>query len=484
MARGRDMTTLLLHDALILTLDRDDRIIDNGHVLIRDNLIAAVASGPYSGPELIDRRIDCRNRLVAPGLVNAHTHSQSSTMAGFGDRLSHPAFMWLTQAHTSRRTADEIRLSVLLTAYGLLTSGTTAAIDHFPGQRFSLADMDAVLSAWQETGMRVALGMRFFDGAFSDIFPARPLPEALTARMSAVELLKPQGVEELTELMLATIRRWHGQPRLSVFPAPSNPDRCSDAALLMCAELAGRFDTGIHTHLLETRKQAELAKNRYGTTVVQHLDELGVLSDRWSCAHSIWLTDGDIDLMAERRVTAVLNPGSNASLGTGLANVPAMQRRGVPLALGTDGAGANGNLVLHEAMRAVAIAHRVAEPDRARWIGARDVLRMATDGGAKAMRRPDIGAIDVGCAADLAIYRLDKPWWTPVNDVVNQLVFAETGASVETVLIDGRVVLDNGKVTAFDVDDLLREVKAMTASLRTRNADLFAVAHEIAEVVP
>src|SRR5262245_22098723 len=135
----------LLHDAMILTLDAQDTVIDEGYVLVRGDRIAEVGHGSYAEPVAAERRIDCRDCLIAPGLVNAHTHSQSSTMAGFGDRLSHPAFMWLTQAHTSRRTSDEIRLSVLLTAYGLLTSGTTAAIDHFPGQRFSIADMDAVL---------------------------------------------------------------------------------------------------------------------------------------------------------------------------------------------------------------------------------------------------------------------------------------------------------------------------------------------------
>jgi cytosine/adenosine deaminase-related metal-dependent hydrolase len=478
------MSLILLHDALILTLDAESQVIDGGYVLVRDHYIAEVGVGSYAGDENPDLRIDCRNRLIAPGLVNAHTHSQSSTMSGFGDRLSHPAFMWLTQAHTSRRTPDEIRLSVLLTAYGMMTSGTTAAIDHFPGQRFTLADMDAVLSAWSESGMRIALGMRFFDGSFSDIFPAAPLPEMLKVRMGQIELLKPQPIAELSDLMDATIKKWHCRPRLSVFPAPSNPDRCSDEALLLCAKMAERHDTGIHTHLLETKKQAELARARYGTTMVRHLEELGVLSDRWSCAHSIWLTDDDIELMAARKAIAVLNPESNDRLGTGLARAPDMLRRGMALALGTDGSGANDNLIMHEAMRAVAVAHRSSEPDRSRWITAGDVLHMATAGGAAALRHKKLGKISPGFAADLVVYRLDAPWWVPVNDIVTQMVFAETGASVDTVLIDGRVVVANGVVTTFDVDALLREVRSMSVNLRKRNADLFDAAHDIAELVP
>jgi 5-methylthioadenosine/S-adenosylhomocysteine deaminase len=478
------MSLTLLHDALILALDAESQVIDGGYVLVRDHYIAEVGAGSYAGGENPELRIDCRGRLIAPGLVNAHTHSQSSTMSGFGDRLSHPAFMWLTQAHTSRRTPDEIRLSVLLTAYGMMTGGTTAAIDHFPGQRFTLTDMDAVLSAWSETGMRIALGMRFFDGSFSDIFPAAPLPEMLKARMGQIELLKPQPIAELSDLMDATIRKWHGRPRLSVFPAPSNPDRCGDEALLLCAEMAERRDTGIHTHLLETKKQADLARARYQTTMVRHLEELGVLSGRWSCAHSIWLTDDDIELMAARKAIAVLNPESNDRLGTGLARAPDLLQRGVPLALGTDGSGANDNLIMHEAMRAVAVAHRSSQTDRSRWITASDVLRMATIGGAGALRHPKLGKIAPGFAADLVVYRLDTPWWVPVNDIVNQMVFAETGASVDTVLIDGRVVVANGVVTTFDVDALLREVQSMSVSLRKRNADLFDVAHDIAELVP
>jgi cytosine/adenosine deaminase-related metal-dependent hydrolase len=130
------------------------------------------------------------------------------------------------------------------------------------------------------------------------------------------------------------------------------------------------------------------------------------------------------------------------------------------------------------------MAHRSREPDRSRWITTGDVLNMATAGGAGALRNDKLGRIAPGFAADLAVYGLDTPWWVPVNDVVNQMVFAETGASVETVMVDGRILVRDRKVLAFDVDGLLREVRAMTKSLRKRNDDLFRVATELTEFVP
>src|SRR5829696_2972425 len=146
------MSQLLIENAVVLTRDATTPILSPGHILIRNDRIAAVGEGPYLGECDGAERINARARLVAPGLVNSHTHSQSSTMSGFGDCLSHPSFMWLTQAHTSRRTPAEIRLSVLLTAVQMLMTGTTAAVDHFPGQRFTADDLEAVLSAWNESG--------------------------------------------------------------------------------------------------------------------------------------------------------------------------------------------------------------------------------------------------------------------------------------------------------------------------------------------
>lgn len=472
---------------MALTLDAEDRVLAEADILVRAGVIEAVgAVAPEIAAEA-DRVIDGRGRLVAPGLVNAHMHSQSGTMAGFGDALSHPAFMWLTQAHTSRRTPDEIRLAVLLCAAQMLTTGTSAAIDHFPGQRFTAEDMDAVLSAWAETGMRATLGMRFFDGAFGDILPAGiGLSDDVAAKARSVEILKPHPLEDLRDVIPDVIRRWHGREgRLAVFPAPSNPDRCSDDALLFCAELAEAHDLGIHTHLLETRAQARIAAERYGTTTVAHLEALGVLSERWSCAHCIWLDHADIVLLAERGAVAVHNPESNARIGTGRMRTPEMLAAGVPIALGTDGPGANDNLVMQEAMRAAALLHRADLPDRQRWVTARDALRMATAGGARAMRLPGrIGAIVPGYRADLVLYRLNAPWWLPVNDPVTQLVFAETGAGVDLVMVDGRVLVEDGKVTAFDAAGALGEIAGMARSLARRNKDLFAVAEAIARVVP
>ncbi len=479
--------TVLIRQAMILTLDDEARIHQTGDILIRDGVIAALGALPDDALAPVDRVIEARGMLAVPGLVNAHMHSQSGTMAGFGDRLSHPAFMWLTQAHTSRRNPDEIRLAVLLCAAQMLQSGTTAVIDHFPGQRFSIAEMDAVLSAWAETGMRATLGMRFFDGAFGDILPAGAgLPPDLAAAAASVDILKPHPLAALREEMPEIVRRWHGHAgRIGVFPAPSNPDRCSDEALVFCAELAGQHDLGIHTHLLETRAQAEIAARRYGMTTVEHLDRLGVLSGRWSCAHCIWLTDDDIARMAGHGVVAVHNPESNARIGAGRMRTPDMLAAGLPIALGTDGSGANDNLILQEAMRAAALLHRADLPDRSRWVGARDALRMATEGGAKALRREgEIGVLAPGFRADLVLYRLDHPWWVPVNDPVAQLVFAETGAAVSHVLVDGRVLVEDGRVTSFDAAGALAEIRDRIASLKARNADLFAVAEAITRAMP
>jgi cytosine/adenosine deaminase-related metal-dependent hydrolase len=253
----------------------------------------------------------------------------------------------------------------------------------------------------------------------------------------------------------------------------------------MCREIAERHDLGIHTHLLESKIQTTVAQRRYGCTMVQHLERLGLLSARLSCAHTIWIEQEDIGRLAKTGTVVVHNPESNLKLGTGVAPIAQMLASGVTVALGTDGNVTNDNQVLHEAIRLAAILGRTAQRDRRQWVTARQALAMATEGGAKAVQLAGrIGRLQAGYRADLVLYDLDTPVWTPLNDPVQQMVFAETGSSVHTVIVDGKVLVEDGAITAFDAAALIAEAKPMLRAIRERNRDLYAFASRMSEIFP
>ena len=477
---------LVIRGAYILTCDEADRVYRSGDIVIEQGRIVAIGPGAAGASARDARVIEGRERLVAPGLVNAHMHSTSTLLKGTADRLSHPAFMWCKQADTAGRTPREIYVSALLGCLEMLQTGTTACLDHFPDQSFGAVEVDAVAQAYVDAGMRAVLGLRVFDEAFVDIMPSGTIPPALR---DALQHHGPQGgwpLAEIRGVLEDAIRRWHGRDeRLAVFPSPSAPLRCSDPLLALCQELAERYDTGVHTHLLETQVQAELAQQRYGVTQVQHLQRLGLLTPRLSCAHTIWIGEDDIGRLADAQAVVVHNPGSNLKLGTGLAPLPTMLARGVTVALGTDGVSTNDSPDLHRAMHLAAILHRPHESQRARWVSAREALRMATQSGARALQLAGrIGAIAVGMQADLVLYDLTTPRWVPFNDPVQHLVHVEDGRSVDTVIIDGRVIVEQGTVMTFDVAELIAEARPMLAAIRARNGTLSQVAQGVADLTP
>jgi 5-methylthioadenosine/S-adenosylhomocysteine deaminase len=481
------MNSLLIENAAILTLDGADRFIERGSILVDGPTISAVGEVDSNARRNVARIIDGSRFLAAPGLVNAHMHTPGGLSAGTQDCASHPAFMWLNQADTSGRTGREIYVSAMLNAAQMLLGGITTAIDHFPAQNFGPEDVAAVVEAYSECGMRMVLGMRIFDDDFADIFPSdRPLPADLAEDLKRLAPLPPKPLPETRALLEQSIARYH-QPerRLSVFPSPTNPVRCSDELLVMCRDLAERHDLGIHTHLLESKIQTTVAQRRYGCTMVQHLERLGLLSPRLSCAHTIWIEQEDIDRLAKHGAVVVHNPESNLKLGTGVAPIAQMLASGVTVALGTDGSVTNDNLVLHEAIRLAAILGRTSQGDRRQWVTARQALAMATEGGAKAVQMAGrIGRIEPGYRADLVLYDLDTPAWTPLNDPVQQMVFAESGGSVDTVIVDGIVLVEGAKIIAFDAPAIIAEAKPMLRTIRSRNRDLYAFARRMSEIFP
>lgn len=480
------MSQLLIRNAAILA-DAAGTFIERGDLLVENGRIAAIGDVPAAARASAGRVIDGEGRLAAPGLVNAHMHTPGAFSAGTQDALSHPAFMWLNQADTSGRTPREVYVSAMLSAVQMLRAGITTAIDHFPAQNFGPEDVAAAAQAYRDSGMRMVLGLRIFDDDFADIFPAdRPLPPDLAADLARLKPLPPKPLAETRAIVEDSIRRYHRpEERLSVFPSPTNPVRCSDDLLAMTKEVADAFDVGVHTHLLESQVQTTIAQKRYGRTMVQQLERLGLLSPRLSCAHTIWIGPEDIERLAAHGVVVVHNPESNLKLGTGIAPIAAMLDAGVKVALGTDGSVTNDNLVLHEAMRLAAWLNRTGTKERRRWITARQAFAMATEGGAAAVQLSgEIGRLAPGYRADVVLYDLATPQWTPLNDPVRQMVFAETGSGVDTVIVGGEVAVERGRIVAFDADAVLAEARPMLRAIHARNAGLYAFAQRIGELFP
>src|ERR1700692_4170606 len=445
---------LVIKDALMASRDSDqnrsraDVVVEHGRI----SAVVDAGTAPTAGATVID----ARDRLLMPGLVNAHTHSPTNVLKGTGDRLSHPAFMWRNQADTVGRPPDKIRLSALLGCIEHLLGGTTAVIDHFPEQGFSEADVDAVDDAYRMTGMRPMVALRIFDEAYTDIEPLDGYPSGFATDNP----LSPPPLDQTVALVEASIKRHNGSAdgRIRICPAPSNPMRCSDELLSAVAGIAQRHDTAVHMHLLETAIQASIAKKRYGRSMVQHLDTLGLLTDRLSTAHTIWLDDDDIALMAARGSIPVHNPESNLKLGTGISPIAKM-RLGLML-------------------------QRPGEPDRSRWPNAADAIAMATVSGGKAMRCAGLGTLAPGAPADLVLPDLRAPSWIPLNDPATKLVFGGTGATVDTVIVDGKLIVAGGRIVAFDMETILAEVRGLVRRQRDRGHDLQRWAARMEEIVP
>lgn len=454
--------------------------LNDADLLIRDGRIAAIGAVPEVPADT--RILEGRGRLVAPGLVNAHWHSPMQLSHGTSDRTNHKVFMWENQVDTANRSMEEIEVSALIGCLQMLKSGTTAVIDHFPEQGFGIEDVAAVVRAYERCGMRSVVALRIFDGEYSDILPPpERMTQALRDALVTGNSLQPRPLGESLDLVREAIRRFdRAADRIRIFPAPSNPVRCSDDMLVACEQIARDHDTGVHCHLLETRTQAELAKARYGTTMVEHMDAIGAYSGRWSNAHCNWVSDAEMAIMAKHGAVAVFNPESNLKIGSGVPPIPKLLAAGVPCALGTDGASTNDNLILHDAMQLAAMLHRPAEPDRRAWVGVEQVLEMATTGGARAMRESDLGRLQPGAKADLVLYDLSAPWWVPLNDPLQQLVFGERGGSVHTVIVAGEILVEGGRALTIDEDEVIAAARDILKSVQRRNAGVRAVAAEVA----
>lgn len=446
-------------------------------VAVDGPLIAGVAPAIAVSPG--DVVIEGKDRLLMPGLINAHTHSWEALFRGRYDNL--PLELWMLLAYpvlgVQPLPADLIRLRTLLVAMESLRNGVTCVLDDVIETPYqSLEALGAVFGAYDESGMRASCSGNMVDRHYIDTLPF--VEELIPAPLlEQARRLPPQTAKGYIEFATEAIERFDGGPgaRLRYAIAPSGPQRCTDELFGAANELSLRHDTTFHVHVLETKVQAITGQEFYDETLVRHLDSIGVLSDRLTIAHGIWLTDDDIARLARAGASVAHNPISNQKLGAGIAPWRALLDAGVNVALGTDGLCSNDSARMFDVMKAAALLHKVTTPDYAAWPTAAEVLHAATRGGARSVRAErHLGAVEEGRAADLVVLDLTTAAFTPLNTIANHLVYLENGSSIELVMVDGEVVVRDGRCTKIDEDAVLSELRAASPELLRRHAKIEA----------
>jgi 5-methylthioadenosine/S-adenosylhomocysteine deaminase len=468
----------LLADAHNGTCQRRD-------LLIKDGLIAQIRSVNESFDADNDVAIhDASDRLIIPGLVNAHTHGHANLMKGVADRWSLEASLTNGPWLGGGRDPEIMYMSTLLGAVDMISKGCTACFDlvyEYP--RPSAAGMAAVAKAYADVGMRAVLAPMIADRSLLQAIPglAESMPDGLRSRIGAASLAPGREIIEAVASIAAAKETLPAGISLAI--APTIPHHCSDSFIQQCAELADRHGLPMHMHIAESRLQAVVAHQLYGCSALHHLADLGILRPGFVSAHSVWLEDRDLDLLAKHRAHVAHIPASNYRLGSGIAHIRPMLERGITVGLATDGANSSDALNMFESMRLASFSSRVFGTPRELWLSARETLHAATAAGASVLGLQRCGRIAEGFVADLAFLDLNNLNFIPLNDPFNQVVSAEDSSSVSDVMVGGRFVVKAGNLLTVNRGDLRSNVAAAMDRLAPRIAESRALAQKLEPLV-
>jgi guanine deaminase len=433
---------------------------------VRDGEIAAIR--PAGAGEAPFAALEADGLLLAPGLINGHHHSHEHFHKGRYDGA--PLELWMNYVRPLTPlplTARHVYLRTMIGAIQALRSGATTIVDDLNVSPVLIPEhVEAALQAYEDAGIRALVGPTLFDRPFFRAVPfvEEEFPLELLDRLGGGERTPPDDI--LAHVGELARHRHPRSARVSILAAPSAPQRCSDDFLCRVRRVADDLDLPVIIHVHETRLQAVTARHFYGRSMFAHLDGLGFLKPATSLIHAIWVAPDDIARIARSGASVQHNPNSNLKLGSGLMPMRAMLDAGVNVSLGSDGCGSIETVDMLRAVAATALAQKLRGDDHDRWIDARDAWTAGTSGGAMALGQADrLGHVAPGYRADLALYRLDGVAFLPLNDPLRQLVYGETGASLDTLVVDGEIVMRDGRLTRVDEAALAREIHAAHAEL-------------------
>lgn len=432
---------ILIVNALVVTMSpANPNMYEDGAIAIRgDEIVAIGTSEEIRAAYRADRLIDGQGKLVMPGLINVHTHSPMTIYRGYADDL--PLIEWLYDyifpVEAQFTNPKNVKAGTNLAIAEMLLSGTTTFNDTY----YFVNDMAGVVA---DSGMRAILAESLID------FPApnSPTPD--------------HGLAHTKNLIAA----WKDHPLVNIGVAAHTPFTASGDLIVKAKEVAVEHNAIYNIHVAETRWEVEESLKKHGVTPVKYLQDLGVLDKNTIASHCVHLNNDDIDIFAERDVAIGHNPQCNMKLANGVAPIQKFLDRGIRIGVGTDGVASNNDLDMFDEMRSSALSQKLSTGDPSA-LNARSVIEMATIMGAKAIGLGDmVGSLEVGKKADLIMLDLSRPHANPLHNVYSLIAYSLRGSDVETVIVNGRVVVDNRELLTMDIEKIYADVREIAGEIR------------------
>jgi 5-methylthioadenosine/S-adenosylhomocysteine deaminase len=431
---------LVITGGKILLMDEQNTHLDNMSIAIdKSDIIAIGSSFDISKKYSTKKIIDAKYSLIMPGFVNCHTHAAMTCFRGIADDLE--LMDWLNNyifpAEAKNVNKNLVYWGTMLACAEMIKSGTTTFKDMYIFE-------DETARAAKEAGMRCLVGEVLFD--FSS-------PNAKT----------PEEGLAYTRMLL---EKWKSDPLINIIVEPHALYTCAPSLLTAAKIIADEFNAPMGIHLLENEEERKQLKEKFGKGAISFLQDISYLDDKFIAFHCVCLDNEDINIFAKHNCKIVHNPASNMKLASGIAPVPDMLKAGVTVGLGTDGCASNNNLDMIKDMSLAAKLHKAARLDPT-VMDAQTVIRMATIDGAKVLGMEKlIGSLEVGKKADIIIIGLNKPHLTPLYSEYSHLVYAASGADVDTVIINGKLVMENRKLLTIDENEVMQKVREIAAGIK------------------
>jgi cytosine/adenosine deaminase-related metal-dependent hydrolase len=450
-------SSILIEDALIVTMDPRRRVIEGGHIVVEEGRISEVGRPGSKSRRKAEQTISAKGMAVIPGLIDTHIHLAQSLLRGCADDLS--LVDWLKKRVWPIQgcfTEEDGRVSAELSMLEMVKSGTTSFVGVDVVSRYGF---DGIAEAVVKAGMRGALAKTIMDspgyGRKGSI-----MPEGLV-----------EEKEECIREARSMIRKWNRVKggRVRTWVAPRSLGGCSRELYEEVAGLAQEQDTRVTMHLAEVSEDVKYAKENFGLTPFGFIEKVGLTGPRSLFAHMVWLDDGDVRRVGGTRSNVAHCPSSNLKLASGIPKVPELLRAGANVGLGCDGAPCNNSYDMIREMKLAAVIQkgRLLDP---LTMPATTVLGMATMGGARAMgMESEVGSVEVGKRADLVFIDLKKPHLIPYRDIISNVVYSAMGSDVDSVMVDGKLLLRGGKALTLDEEKIMGEAQKRQDELISRS---------------